>query len=63
MRDILGNGTCVMGDTETDRTIVVGMPILMVMECHPQNGEKKTDKQEQSESSTHTRKILTDTLQ
>ncbi len=34
-------------DTGADRTIVVAVPIVMVMECAHQNGERKTNQEDQ----------------
>jgi hypothetical protein len=35
-----------MDDAKADRTIVVGASIFMVMECAPEKGERKTEKQD-----------------
>ena len=36
---------CLMGDIETDRAIIMGNPIRMVMKCKPHNGEEEADEQ------------------
>jgi hypothetical protein len=33
-------------DAKADGTIVVGVSILMVMKCTPQNGERKTKEED-----------------
>jgi hypothetical protein len=34
-----------VGDAKTDRTIIVGISIIVVMECTPQDGDGKTNKE------------------
>jgi hypothetical protein len=35
-----------VGDTKADRTIVVGLSIIVVMKCTPQNGDRKANKED-----------------
>jgi hypothetical protein len=35
-----------VGDIRADRTIAMGGSISMMMKCKPQNGDRKTNKQE-----------------
>ena len=46
MRNIGKSQIGLVGDIKTDRTIVMGDAILMVMKGEPQNGERKTDDKE-----------------
>jgi len=34
-----------MGDTKADRTIIAGLSIIVVMKCTPQDGDRKTNKE------------------
>ena len=42
-----------VGDTKTDRTVVMRDPIRMVMKCKSQDGEREADKQGYDKFSIH----------
>ncbi len=46
MRKILKTQIRMVCDAKADRTIIVGLSIIVVMKCTPQNGDRKTNEED-----------------